>query len=133
MNNSSIKNIIEIILGAFKLPTQPVTALPPPLITLGANLRPGLSSKEIASKIISRQSQAGAPVGDIFDSTNNISEAMEAIRAEEIISAILTQSKVDVVIPPGVPISAVGIGNLGAPIISQGATSSFGTGSGIIR
>ena len=130
---SNIKNIVDIILAGFKLPVQPVTPLPPPLITLGANLRPGLSSKEIAAKIISRQSQAGAPVGDIFDSSNNVSEAMELIRIEEIISAILTQSKVDVVIPPGVPITSIGIGNLGAPILSQGVTSSFGVGNGIIR
>ncbi len=130
---TSIKDITEIVLAAFKLPSKPTTPLPPPLIVLGGNLRPGLSSKEIASKIISRQSEAGAPVGDIFDSSNNISEAMEVIRIEEIITAILTQSKVDVVIPPGTPITALGIGNFGAPVISQGATSSFAIGNGIIR
>ena len=40
--------------------------LPPQLLLIGAKLRPGLSPRNIASRIISRQSEAGAPVGDIF-------------------------------------------------------------------
>lgn len=131
--DTSISSIINTVSAAFQLPKQPVTPLPPPLITLGAKLRTGLSARDIASRIISRQSEAGAPSGDIFESSNNISEAMEVIRIEEIINAILTESKVDVVIPPGVPIAAVGVGNLAAPVISQGATTSFGIGDGIIR
>ena len=130
---SNIKEILKIVSGAFKLSSKPVAPLPPPLIVLGGNIRPGISAKEIAARIISRQSQAGAPVGDIFDSSNNISEAMELIRIEEIVSAVLTQAKVDVVIPPGVPVTSIGIGNLGVPIVSQGTTSSFGIGTGIIR
>ena len=55
----SISNIIQIILAAFQLPQQPVTPLPPPLIMLGGSMRTGLSSKQIASRVISRQSEAG--------------------------------------------------------------------------
>jgi len=38
-----------------------------------------------------------------------------------------------VVIPPGVSVTTTGVGNLGAPVISQGATTSMGVGNGIIR
>lgn len=135
--NGSIGNIskvLEIINSAMKIPRQPSTPLPPPLIMSGAKLRPGISSKEITGNIISRQSEAGAPVGDAtFDSTENISESMERIRVEEIVNAVLTQAKVDVVIPPGVQVSTVGIGNYGAPVISQGATTNMAIGDGIIR
>lgn len=130
---SSIYGVLNIILNAFKLPQKPIEALPPPLIMLGAKLRPGVSSKEIASRIISRQSEAGIPVGDVFADGPNSTEAMLAIQSEEIINALLNESVVNVVIPPGTRIIGVGTGNLGAPVIVQGFTSAMAIGDGIIR
>ena len=130
---TSIYGVLNIILSAFKLPQPPIEPLPPPLIMVGASLRPGISSKEIASRIISRQSEAGLPVGDVFADGPNSTEAMLAIQCEEMINTILTESVVNVVIPPGVGIVGVGIGNLGAPIIVQGYTTTMGVGNGIIR
>ena len=52
----SISSILNIINAAFSIPKQPVTPLPPPLLLVGANLRPGVTSSEVASRIISRQS-----------------------------------------------------------------------------
>jgi hypothetical protein len=130
---SSIYGVMNIILSAFKTPNPPVEPLPPPLVMIGAPLRPGVSSKEIASRIISRQSEAGLPVGDVFADGPNISEAMLAIQCEEIINSLLNESVVNVVIPPGVGIIGVGVGNLGAPIIVQGFTTTMGIGNGIIR
>jgi len=129
----SISGILNIILSAFNRPKKPVTPLPPPLLLFGANLRPGVTASEIAARIISRQSEAGLVVGDVFGDGPNTAEAMELIRIEEIINSILTESKVDVVIPPGVPVTTIGVGNLGAPVISQGATTNIAVGSGIIR
>ena len=128
-----ISTVLDIITTAFKIPDAPLSPLPPPLIYSGGQLRPGLSVRNIAARIISRQSEAGAPVGVLPDGSKNIAEAMEVIRIEEIINALLTEGKVEVVIPPGVQVSTVGIGNLGAPVISQGATTNFGIGQGIIR
>lgn len=130
---TSIYGILNIILSAFKLPQTPIEPLPPPLIMVGASLRPGISSKEIASRIISRQSEAGLPVGDVFADGPNSTEAMLSIQCEEIINTLLTESVVNVVIPPGVGIVGVGIGNLGAPIIVQGFTTTMGIGNGIMR
>ncbi len=132
-NLNSISGVINLILAAFSIPSTPVSPLPPPLIMAGAKLRPGLSASKIAARIISRQSDAGLQVGDVFGDGPNTTEAMEVIRVEEIINAILTEAKVDVVIPPGVAITSVGVGNFGAPVISQGATTAMGIGDGIIR
>jgi hypothetical protein len=132
-NLSSINGVINLILSAFKLPQPPVEPLPPPLIMVGANLRPGISAKEIASRIISRQSEAGLPVGDIFADGPNSNEAMLVIQMEEIINSLLNESVVNVVISPGVRITGVGVGNLGAPVVIQGVTTAIGIGNGIIR
>ena len=56
---SSISGVLDIILSAFSIPEEPIEPLPPPLIMVGAKLRPGLSAKTIAARIITRQSEAG--------------------------------------------------------------------------
>ena len=129
---SNISGIINIILALFKRPDTPFEPLPPPLIMVGATLRPGMSSKAVASRIISRQSEAGLPVGDVFADGNNTSEAMLAIQVDEVINTLLNESVVNVVIPPGVSVTAVGA-NLGGPIVVQGLTTNMGIGNGIIR
>lgn len=132
-NMSSISNILGIITAAFKTPQQPVTQLPPPLLMIGGNMRPGLSAKSIAARIISRQSEAGAPAGDIFSKSNNIAESMYVILVQEVVNALLLEGKIEIVIPPGVQVTTVGVGNLGGPVISQGATTAIAQGYGVIR
>jgi len=130
---NSISGVLNLILAAFSMPDEPISALPPPLILLGAKLRPGLSASAIASRVISRQSEAGLPVGDVFDDGPNSNELMIVIMVEEIINAMQTEAVVNVVIPLGVSVSTTGIGNLGIPVVSQGVTTSLGIGNGIIR
>jgi hypothetical protein len=132
-NLGSISGLLNIILSAFAIPDEPVAPLPPPLIMIGAKLRPGVSAESVASRIISRQSEAGRQVGDVFADGPNNEETMELIRIEEIINAVLTEAKVDVVIPPGISVTTIGVGNLGAPVLSYGATTTMGIGDGIIR
>jgi len=133
LNFNSINSVLNLILAAFKIPKPPVTPLPPPLLLSGGQLRPGVTSTEIASRIISRQSESGAVVGDVFADGNNIAEAMELIRIEEIMNALLTEGKIEIVIPPGIPVVTTGIGNLGAPVVSFGITTSFASGWGVLR
>lgn len=132
-NVSTISGVLNVISTAFSLPQEPVTPLPPPLIIVGANLRTGLSAQAIASRIIARQSESGRQVGDVFADGPNNEELMEVIRVEEIINALLTESVVNVALPPGIAVSTIGIGNLGAPVVSQGVTTSIGVANGIIR
>lgn len=132
-NLGSISGVLNLILSAFKIPDEPVQALPPPLIMIGAKLRPGISTQAIASRIIARQSEAGREVGNVFADGPNNEEAMELIRVEEIVNTLLTESVVNVVIPPGVSVMGVGIGNLGIPVVVQGATTTMAIGTGIIQ
>lgn len=129
----SIQNVIDVILGVFKAPKPPVTPLPPPLLLIGGTQRPGVTASEVASRIISRQSEAGLIVGDVFEDGPNTAEAMELIRIEEIINSLLTEAKIEIVIPPGVQVMTVGTGNLGAPVVSMGATTNIAVGYGVIR
>lgn len=130
---TSMSGILNIILSAFKTPEPPIEPLPPPLVMIGAPLRPGVSSKEIASRIISRQSEAGLPVGDVFADGPNSNEALLAIQCEEIINALLNESVVNVVIPPGVGVTSFGTTSGGQTVVTQGITTTMGVGNGIIR
>ena len=58
---------------------------------------------------------------------------MELIRIEEIVDALLNDAVVNVVIDPGVSVMTTGVGNLGAPVVSFGTTTTMGIGNGIIR
>jgi len=112
---SNINTLFKIITNALNATRTPPPEIPPALLLVGAKLRPGLSPIMIASKIITRQSEAGAPVGLLPSGANNISEMMEAIRVEEIISALQTDARIDVAISPGITLTATG-GNVGGPV-----------------
>lgn len=130
---NTISGVINLILTAFLIPEPPITPLPPPLLVAGATLRPGISAKQIAANIISRQSKSGRQVGNVFVDGTNVEEAMELIRIEEIVDAILNQAVVNVAIAPGISVMTVGPGNLGIPVVSQGFTTTIASGNGIIR
>jgi hypothetical protein len=129
----SIQSVIDVVKAAFKAPKPPVTPLPPPLLLIGGVKRPGITASEVASRIISRQSEAGLIVGDVFEDGPNTAQAMELIRIEEIVNSLLTEAKVEIVIPPGVQVMTIGTGNLGAPVVSMGATTNIAVGYGVIR
>ena len=130
---SSIDGVLDTLLAAFSVPEEPVSPLPPPLIMLGGKLRPGISTLSIVSNIISRQSEAGLPVVDVFADAGNSNEMLIKIIVEEVIHSLLNDCVVNVVIDPGVSVSTIGVGNLGAPVVSMGYTTTWGTGNGIIR
>lgn len=129
---SSISKILKVINLAFNKPREPITPLPPNLLLTGANLRPGLSAKTIAARIIARQSESGAPAGNIFSGSNNINEMMEVIRIEEIINALLLEAKIETVTPPGTSVTVFGA-NAGGNVISQGTTTNLSSNYGVIR
>lgn len=129
---ASLTSIFNIISSALDATRTPPPEIPSILLLAGAKLRPGLSPTLIASKIISRQTDAGAPVGVLPSGGRNVAEAMEIIRVEEIIDALQTDAKIDVVINAGIPLTAQG-GNAGGPVVCVGQTVSVGSGNGIIR
>jgi len=124
---SSILKTIKTALNASRTPAPII----PPLFLLKAVSRPGLSALTIANSIISRQSDAGAPVGSLPDGTPSIAEKMERIRIEEIVKALKYDARIDIAIPPSIPVMTNGANAAGA-VISVGMTTGIGTGVGII-
>ena len=128
----SIDGVLDTLLAAFSVPEEPVAPLPPPLILLGAKLRPGVSTTSVVSNVIARQTEAGLPVGDVFADGPNTNELMIKIIVEEVINTLLNECVVNVVIDPGIPVMVAGA-NGGGPMISMGYTTLYGSGNGIIR
>lgn len=129
-----ISDIISILLGSLSIPEPPLPPLPTSLIASGGATKTGLSARKIAARIISRQSEAGAPVGPMANGEDNISEAMELIRIEEMVSAIQTEMMIEVGILPGTPITGVATPIPAAPPIPiQGVTTNFAKGYGQAR
>lgn len=128
---SSIKTIMSVLKNSFK-PPQKLQSISKQQILLGSKFRTGLSSIEIASKIIDRKKEAGIPITPLPSGGDNIDLIMETIRVEVIVEALLTQAKIEVAIPPGTQIKGAGA-NAGGPIITEGATIAISKGEGIIR
>jgi len=97
----SIQAISQAIEKAITAARAPLTKIPGIILVCSAIQRPGLSASTIAANIIKRQSEAGAPVGRAADGSQNIAEAMEVIRVEELIKALKMDARVDVAIPLG--------------------------------
>lgn len=129
MTLESICNSIEKLI---KMARTPISYVPAVLLVCSAIQRPGLSAMIIASNIIRRQSEAGAPFGPSADGSENISEAMERIRVEEIVKALKMDSRVQVGIPIG-GIKFTGTGaNSGGPVVVTGFNINNAHGDGII-
>jgi len=98
---SSISKVLKLLLSAFILPQKPALKIPPFLLLVGAELRPGMSARELAANTISRmESEAGVPMGDIFGDGPNAVKSVMLIQAEEQVNHIKTKAKVSSVIKP---------------------------------
>lgn len=123
--------VIKNILSLFKTPTVSAPPLPQ-LIPLLSGSRPGLSTTKIVSRIISRQDEAGLPIGRLPSGEESIEEKMERIRVEEIIRAITQEARITITISPGQSLFASG-GNAGGPIFVVGSTTTPGIGYGVLQ
>ena len=112
--------IAAILKRAFKVQKK-LIPLNKEEILIGVKFREGLSSIDIASKIIERKKAIGIGIGPLPSGSENIDLMMEVIRIEEIVNAIKTKMKIEAAFPPGVPITASG-GNAGGPIVVNGTT-----------
>lgn len=131
---SSMGNILKILLSAFSLMKQPAQTLPPPLVFLGAKLRPGLSARDMAARVISRFSEADAVGGEIFQEGDNVMTALEVIRMEEIVNAIQTEMKITSAIDPGaILVQSNGVGYAGWPVASIGTNPSIVSSNGVAQ
>lgn len=114
-----LKDILKSILGVFKIPDVPTPPIDP-ITILGSFKNPGLSPRKIASNIIARQSEAGAPFGALPSGADNVAEKMEMIRVEEIIKSLQQDARVTVSIPPGILINGTAMSPVGPlPVIGS--------------
>lgn len=130
-------NNINSIIGGFDkiLKLSSVGAPPPvptPLILVGVPKRSGLSAIKIASRIISRKSEAGLPVGVLPSGDVNADEIMERMRIEEIVRALQEDAVITIAMPPGTTVTAAGISPTG-PVTVFGSTIMISKGYGIIQ
>ena len=128
----TIKTICNTIKNLMNSARAPLETIPSAILTCSSINRPGLSPMLIASNIIRRQSEAGAPFGPAADGGANIAEAMERIRVEEIVNALKMDARVQIGIPIG-GIQFTGTGaNAGGPVIVTGFNVNAPHGDGII-
>ncbi len=130
-------NSVESILGGFNkiLSLSSIggpPALPAILILVGTPSRPGLSAIKMANNVISKKSDAGLPVGPLPSGGVSPDELMERYRMQEIVRAIQEDMVITVVIPPGITLSAAGIGPTG-PVSVFGSTIYYAKGYGVAQ
>lgn len=127
----NIESICNAINNAIDKSMSAAATIPATLLYYSSVKRPGLSAMLIASRIIKRQQEAGAPFGPAADGSANVQEAMERIRAEEYVNALKMESRVQVSIPiGGIRIMATGANSAG-PVVSNGYNINFVHGDGI--
>lgn len=133
MNYNNIDVLIKGFDKVLKLESVGTpTPIPTPLIFIGVPRRQGLSPIKIASKIISRKSEAGIPVGALPSGVINPEEVMWRIAIEEIVKALQEDAVISVAIPPGLTLTASGISPMG-PVTVFGTTISFASGYATIQ
>lgn len=97
-----------------------------------AKTRPGLSPEILKASIVARFPEAGIPTGPLVGGSPNVMENLMSIMCEEIVDAIHSDLRIDVVTDPGASVTASG-GNAGGPVVCVGATVAPHTGIGIAR
>lgn len=96
-----IQQIAKTIEQLLTTVRTPLTKIPAIILVCSAIQMPGISAISIAANIIRRQGEAGAPMGAAEDGSQNISEAMEVIRIEEIVKGLKSMARIDAAIPIG--------------------------------
>lgn len=129
-NIDSIISGFDRILSLSSVGSPP--PIPTPMILVGVPKRGGLSATKITTRIISRKSEAGLPVGPLPNGNTNPDEIMERIRIEEIIRALQEDAIISVAIPPGITVSATGISPAG-PVSVFGSSITYTKGYGVIQ
>ncbi len=134
VNLSSISNVLKLILNAFNMVKRPANDIPPFLLLSGAKMKPGMSGRELAANTISRmESEAGIPMGDIFDDGPNAITSAVLIAAQEQVSHIQQNAKITTVIDPGA-IQVTATGSAGPiPVVVQGSNVTLGKGNGVVQ
>ena len=129
---TSVAEMVSFLNTALDRGLSTPSNIPSPLILLGAENKKGLSPREITKEIITKSQSFGIPIGPLPDGSESISEKQIYTIVETIVEHIIKYAKVTVVIPPGIPVSSTGVAGV-IPVVTQGATTTYATGKGIIQ
>ena len=131
---TSISSILDVLLGVFSGFSKPLNPLPTPIVMVGKRLRPGMSARNLTSRIVAALSEEGLQMGDVFSDGPNREAIKIKITAEKIVEMIQTEALVDVAIDIGaIQISSNGTAAGIFPVIAQGANLLPVGGGGGIR
>ena len=119
---TSLNGVLQTLLGIFSLAQKPATKIPPPLLLIGAKMKPGMSGRNLAADIITEmEAELGIPMSDAatFGETNAVSAAMFTM-AKNTVGHIQDNANVQGAIgPSAINIVATGA-NAGGPILVKG-------------
>lgn len=114
---NKIVNSINKLLETVRVPAIPIPAI---LLLCSVFRRPGLSAMLIASRVIRRQSEFGAPTGALPDGSDNKMNALIYVMAEEVVREVQKSCLIEGVVPSG-GIMITGFGaNAGGPMTVTG-------------
>jgi hypothetical protein len=128
---SSIASLTSQIKDLLKVPNVKSAKVPKQLITQARN-RPGLSVTELESRMLSAMADEGRKIGTFDDGTRDMMADFGRILLKVIVEGFQQDAKITVAIDPGLKLQATG-GNAGGPVQSQGQTTDYGIGGGIIQ
>ena len=128
-----IQKIVDAINGVLEQVRVPVIPIPAILLLCVIFRRPGLSAMMIASKVIKRQSEFGAPTGALPDGSANKMNALIYVMAQEIVDEIQKNCVIEAVVPPGTMVITSFGSNAGGPMTSIGTNSLPTKVTGILR
>lgn len=129
---TNISTLLSYLNGVLDRGISKPTTIPSPLILIGAENKKGLSPREITKEIITKSQKFGIPIGPLPDGSESINEKQIYNIVETIVEHIIKYAKVTVVIPPGIPVSSTGVAGV-IPVVTQGFTTNYATGKGIIQ
>jgi hypothetical protein len=111
-----IENIVSSIEKLINKARPWITPIPAIILACSVFKRPGLSSLMIASRVIRRQAEFGAPTGNLPDGSQNKMNALIYVMTDEIVKEIQRNCVVESVIPAGsMVITGMGA-NAGGPV-----------------
>jgi len=130
---NSVQSIAEKLANVFKIVIPGAPKIPPQLLSIGGELRPGLNKEIITSRIISSFSQIGLKNGPAPDGSQNVMEGYTALVVDKLVDALCLEAKVDVSMPIA-SLSIVSNGaNAGGPVVSQGTNIMPSSGTAVIQ
>lgn len=107
--------------------------IPPMLMAIGGQGRPGLSTQQSVGRIVRALEKHGIPTGAACDGSENKTVAVVIAIVEEIYRAMHEDVNIQIAMGPGA-LNIVAYGaNSGGPVVSRGINLNFAGGNGIIQ